>query len=76
MGTDAPESMGFTVNKGNNVHINIEPDTKAETIRLFDALADEGTVTVPLQDMFWGAYFGSCTDKFGIHWLFSYKENK
>src|SRR4030095_771554 len=29
MGTDAPESMGFTVNYGNNVHINLEPDTKA-----------------------------------------------
>lgn len=73
MGTDAPESMGFKVNKGNNVHINIEPDSKAETIRLFNALADEGNITMPLQDMFWGAYFGSCTDKFGIHWMFSYK---
>ncbi len=76
MGTDAPESMGFTVNKGNNVHINIEPDSKAETIRLFNALADEGNITMPLQDMFWGAYFGSCTDKFGIHWMFSHKESK
>lgn len=73
MGTDAPESMGFTVNKGNNVHINIEPDSKAETIRLFDALSDEGNVTIPLQDMFWGAYFGSYIDKFGIQWMFSYK---
>ncbi len=73
MGTDAPESMGFTVNKGNNVHINIEPDTKEETIKLFDALSAGGTVTMPLQDMFWGAYFGSCIDKFGIQWMFSYK---
>lgn len=73
MGTDAPESMGFTVNKGNNVHINIEPDSKAETIKLFDALSAGGTVTMPLQDMFWGAYFGSCIDKFGIQWMFSYK---
>jgi len=76
MGTDAPESMGFKVNKGNNVHINIEPDSKAETIRLFDALADEGIITMPLQDMFWGAYFGSCIDKFGIQWMFSFKESK
>ncbi len=73
MGTDAPESMGFTVNKGNNVHINIEPDTKEETIKLFDALSAGGNVTMPLQDMFWGAYFGSCIDKFGIQWMFSYK---
>jgi hypothetical protein len=46
---------GLLVNKGNNVHINIEPDSKAETIRLFDALADEESL-LPLQDMFWGAY--------------------
>ncbi len=73
MGTDAPESMGFIVNKGNNIHINIEPETKEETIKLFDALSAGGTVTMPLQDMFWGAYFGSCIDKFGIQWMFSFK---
>lgn len=31
MGTDAPESMGFKLNIGNNVHIDLEPDTRAET---------------------------------------------
>ena len=34
MGTDAPESMGFNLNKGNNVHINLQPDTRQETNRL------------------------------------------
>ena len=71
MGTDAPESMGFKVNTGNNVHISLEPDTKADTKKLFDALSVNGTVTMPLQDMFWGAYYGSCTDKFGIQWMFN-----
>ena len=69
MGSDAPASMGFTVNFGNNVHINLEPDTRAETERLFHALSNGGKVTMPLQDMFWGAYFGSCTDKFGVQWM-------
>ena len=69
MGTDAPESMGFTVNAGNNVHINLEPDTRAEADRLFTALTAGGTTDMPLQDMFWGAYFGSLTDQFGIHWM-------
>lgn len=69
MGTDAPESFGFTVNKGNNVHIMIEPDTKAVADTLFAALSVGGTITMPLQDMFWGAYFGSCTDKFGVQWM-------
>lgn len=74
MGTDAPESMGFHVNFGNNIYINLEPDTKAETKRLFDALAFGGIITMELQDMFWGAYYGSCTDKFGVQWMFNCSE--
>jgi len=71
MGTDAPESMGFNCHAGNNLYINLEPDTRAETERLFDALKDGGTVEQPLQDMFWGAYFGSLRDKFGVQWMFN-----
>ena len=71
MGTDAPESMGFKVIQGNNIYINLEPDTKAETKRLFDGLSAGGIVTMELQMMFWGAYYGSCTDKFGVQWMFN-----
>lgn len=71
MGTDAPESMGFTVRMGNNVYINLEPDTKEETDRLFAALSEGGKVETPLQDMFWGAYFGTCTDRYGVQWMFN-----
>ena len=35
MGTDAPQSMGFTVTPGNQVHINLQPDTRAHTDSLF-----------------------------------------
>lgn len=69
MGTDAPESMGFKVNFGNNIHINLEPDTKEEGKILFDKLSEGGNITMPLQDMFWGAYFGSLTDKYGVQWM-------
>lgn len=72
MGSDAPESMGFTVNRGNNVYIMLQPDSRIETDRLFSALSAGGVVTQPLQDMFWGDYYGSCTDKFGIQWMFNY----
>jgi PhnB protein len=74
MGTDAPESMGFKVNFGNNMYINLEPDTRAETKRLFSALSKDGKVTMELADMFWGAYYGSCTDKFGVQWMFNCSE--
>lgn len=76
MGTDAPESMGFKVNFGNNISINLQPDTRKETKHLFDALSEGGKVTMPLQDMFWGDYFGSCFDKFGVQWMFNCGEPK
>ena len=71
MGTDAPETMGFTLKQGNNVYINLQPDTRVETERLFNELAEGGKVEMPLTEMFWGAYFGSLTDKFGIQWMFN-----
>ncbi len=74
MGTDAPESMGFNLNFGNNVYINLEPDTKVETKKLFDKLSSGGKVTMELQDMFWGGYYGSCTDKYGVQWMFNCTE--
>lgn len=74
MGTDAPESFGFQVNKGNNVHINLQPDTRKETERLFNALSAGGKITMELQDMFWGDYYGSFTDQFGIQWMVNCNE--
>jgi PhnB protein len=74
MGTDAPESMGFRVHPGNNVYIMVSPDTRTETRRLFDALAEDGSVEQPLQVMFWGDYYGSLKDKFGVQWMFNCSE--
>ena len=71
MGTDAPESFGMQVNYGNNIYINLEPDTREETKQLFDSLSAGGKVEMELQDMFWGDYFGSCKDKFGVQWMFN-----
>jgi len=71
MGTDAPESMGFKINQGNNVYIMLETDTRIETQQLFEALSAGGEVEMELQDMFWGAFYGSLTDKFGIKWMFN-----
>jgi PhnB protein len=69
MGTDAPESMGFKISQGNTVSINLEPDTRAETDRLFAALSKGGTIEMPLAEQFWGGYFASFSDKYGIRWM-------
>jgi uncharacterized glyoxalase superfamily protein PhnB len=73
MATDAPESMGFKIVLGNNMHINLEPASRQETKRLFDALSAGGTITMPLEDMFFGAYFGELTDKYGINWMLNFQ---
>lgn len=74
MGSDCPDSMGKTLSRGNNVYIALAPDTRAETERLFNALADGGAAEMPLQDMFWGDYFGTLTDAFGVRWMFNCAE--
>ena len=69
MGSDAPESMGFQLNQGNNVYIALDPDSRAEADTLFAALSVGGKVDQPMQEMFWGDYFGSLVDRFGVQWL-------
>lgn len=76
MGTDAVESMGQHLTFGSNVSINLQPDTRAEAERLFAALAHEGKVTMPLTDMFWGDYFGTLIDRFGVQWMINCSEKK
>ncbi len=51
--------------------LNLEPDTRAETDRLFQALAVGGKIEVPLREMFRGDNFGSLVDRFGIRWMFN-----
>ena len=75
MGNDAPESMGMNLEVGNNVRIQLGTDTREDTDRLFAALGEGGNVEVPLADMFWGAYYGALTDKFGIRWSFNFNES-
>lgn len=74
MGTDAPKEMGFTLNRGNNMHICLEPESRVEADRLFEALSEDGNVTMPMADMFFGAYFGEFSDKYGINWMINYIE--
>jgi PhnB protein len=71
MGTDSPDSFGFNLNIGNNFYINLMPDTRDESDTLFNALAEGGKIETPMTDMFWGDYWGCCTDKFGVQWMVS-----
>jgi PhnB protein len=70
MGNDAPASMGRRI-QGNNVTMNLEPDSRAETDRLFAALKEGGTVECAPTEMPWGGYWASLTDRFGNEWMLS-----
>ncbi len=72
MATDALESMGHRLTQGNNFHLSLTTETREEADQLFQGLAPGGTVSLPMQEMNWGDYFGMLTDKFGVQWMVSY----
>lgn len=51
-----------------NIALSISTD-EVEGTRIFDALAEGGAVSMPLQKMFWGATFGQLVDRFGTEWM-------
>jgi PhnB protein len=59
---------------GNNFSICIQCDSTEELERLFKAFSEGGTISMPLQDTFWGARFGMLKDRFGIHWMFNFEK--
>src|SRR5690554_2203021 len=72
MGSDIFTGTGDKFIKGNNIYINVSPDSREETDRIFNALKEGGKVEMEMQDMFWGDYFGSLKDKFGVLWMLSH----
>jgi PhnB protein len=71
MGTDMLESMGHERRLGNNVTLNLELEDRGETERLFELLSDGGSDLFGLADMPWGAYWGTCADRYGTRWMFN-----
>ena len=71
MGSDVPAEFGPSPVQGSNFSISYTAGSKEEADTLFAKLSDGGTATMPMEDQFWGAYFGSCIDKFGISWQLS-----
>ncbi|MBS1597009.1 MAG: VOC family protein [Bacteroidetes bacterium] len=76
MATDILESMGQKLNVGNNFSLTINPQSEAEAEKYFNSLSVGGTVVMPLEKAFWGAYFGMVTDRFGIQWMVNYEYNQ
>jgi len=71
MGSDPGPGAPPTV-AGNNISISISADNKAQADHFFNSLSEGGRVNMPMEQTFWGSYFGMCTDKFGINWMISF----
>jgi PhnB protein len=71
MGCDSAESHGQGTVVGDNISLSLDTDTKDEAKKLFTALSNGGKIKFPIDETFWGAYFGALTDRFGINWTIS-----
>ncbi len=68
LASDGRESKAIEPDAG-NISLCIEAAAAAEGDRIFNALADGGTVSMPLADAFWGGRFGTLVDRFGVEWM-------
>lgn len=71
MGSDRPAKFGDGV-RGNLFSISYSADSKESADKVFSGLAEGGEVVMPMEDTFWGSYFGMLTDKYGISWMVSF----
>lgn len=71
----ASDMMGNSVVKGNSISLCVNCSSDEEVNSFFSNLSRGGSVNEPLHQSFWGATFGSLTDKFGITWIFNYAKN-
>ena len=62
---------GGSVNTDGNIQLSIEMADAEAMEKVFNKMAEGGTVTMPLAPQFWGAIFGMLKDKFGISWMFN-----
>ncbi|MCX2742802.1 VOC family protein [Mangrovivirga sp. M17] len=69
MGSDTAGKWVENYRQGNNFSISIDTENKEEADKLFKALSEDGNVTMPQVNTFWGAYFGSVEDKYGVNWM-------
>ena len=75
MASDFLSSMETPQVRGNNVHICIQAESEMEAEKLFNELSAGGSIEMPLNRTFWGAYFGMCRDRFNVGWMINCNPN-
>ena len=67
LGTDLAEEE---VVRGNAVSIMLHCPDEMLTRTYYQRLEVGGKATHPLEENYWGGFFGGLTDRYGNHWLF------
>ena len=75
MASDIVPSAGQKLEKGNNMYVSLHPESKKEADRIFNGLSKGGEVEMPMEEQYWGDYFGSFIDKFGIGWMVNFNKD-
>lgn len=75
MGSDTGGEWAKHFKKGNNFSISVNTNDKDEAERVYAELSNGGVKTMPMENTFWGSYFGMLTDKFDINWMVSYDKS-
>ncbi|MFC6268025.1 VOC family protein [Frigoriflavimonas asaccharolytica] len=75
-GSDILENQSSDFVIGNNFSLSLNVNSREEAESLFQSLSENGIITMPLEDTFWGAYFGMWRDKFGINWMINFDDPK
>ncbi|TXC76934.1 VOC family protein [Luteibaculum oceani] len=74
MASDVGGEWAPNYQQGNSFSLSLGAESQEEADRIFNALSKDGKVSMPMQKTFWGDYFGTCTDKFGVNWMISFNE--
>lgn len=74
MVSDCPPNV--SVSSGDSLSLSMNFEEVNEMTKVYNALAEGGTITMELQDTFWGARFGMLVDKFGFNWMFNHDYKK
>jgi PhnB protein len=67
MASDTPPGMDFT--PGSQITVSLSGDEVDDLTAYFNALAEGGKITMPLEKQMWGDHYGALTDRFGIAWM-------
>lgn len=78
MGSDSDSSEDWCpeVTVGNNISLSVAAESKEAADRFFQNLSNEGKIIMQIGDVFWGSYYGMCTDKYGVNWMVSFDKPK